>query len=344
MSFELMQRCFDLRAADLSSAEKSVLVGLARYANNDGTNSYPSIPTLAACTCLNHKTVRSALSSLVDKGYASAVVRAGASTVFSISLEKLPTTTKNGSTEIGTTENGTTKNGTPTPPEIGSTTPTKNGMPPLPNLGGKYINKKPLNKPTEEVSPRPRDFVPEEVERGEARKQRKPKAQRTKLPYDTIPLQWWIECDKLRPKTFNPWVVFEEFKRYWLSDDAVGKGLKKSWLATWRNHVKNLRQNDANRWQGFNGEYQTVFERLYRGTLDEKQAEAFFADKTSIHDFGHGDLAGFDPAGDLFDAEAEARADAEALASVRALMRSGKSCIGILKNQPAAEEEWDACF
>lgn len=205
-----------------------------------------------------------------------------------------------------------------------------------------YINKKPLNKPTEEVSPRPRDFVPEEVEN--KRTQRKPKAQRTKLPYDTIPLQWWIECDKLRPKTFSPWLVFEEFKSYWLSDDAVGKGLKKSWLATWRNHVKNLRQNDANRWQGFNGEYQQTFERLYRGTPDEQQAERFFAEKTSIHDFGHGDLDGFDPAGDLFDAEAEARNDAKAAATVRAVMQSGKAGIGVLKNKPAAEEEWDGRF
>lgn len=190
------------------------------------------------------------------------------------------------------------------------------------------------------MSLRPRDFVPEEVETGEARKQRKPKAQRTKLPYDTIPLQWWIECDRLRPKTFNPWVVFEEFKRYWLSDDAKGNGLKSDWLGTWRNNVKHIGKNDANEFHAFNGEYQHTFESLYRGTPDEAAAEEFFFRKTSIHDFGYGDCV-YEHGSAEVDLLGDQREDAKAAGTVRALM--GKSVIRDEGPEVEPERDYEFC-
>lgn len=57
-----------LETPELSSHERLVLLGLAKHAANNGTNSYPSQATLAAYTALSARSVARALTSLKSQG------------------------------------------------------------------------------------------------------------------------------------------------------------------------------------------------------------------------------------------------------------------------------------
>lgn len=323
MSFLLMQRVIDADTPRLSSSDKLLLLALARFADDAGRNCYPSLDRLHHMTRMSLTTIRSSFRRLAAEGYATSHPRPGSANLVELNVARLEPA--DGNESVPSESDTPTKSSTPIKSNRGTEsdrgTPTKSGRGPLPNLVPEDINEE-VNKKNKKSGTR---------------------RQRVKLPHKTIPLSWWIAAETIRPKQLKPWVVFDEFRRYWLSDHAVRNGLNADWNRTWDNNVRNLRQTDANRWEGYNGEYQQTFERLYRGTPDEQQAERFFAEKTSISDFGHGAVKGLED-GDLFDSAAEARNDAKAAATVRAVMRSGKAGIGVLKNKPAAEEEWDGRF
>ena len=68
-----------------SSAERLTLLALAKWANDDLT-CFPSVPTLAAETKLNAKTIRESLKRLDDAGFIRINRQAGRNSVYVLSL------------------------------------------------------------------------------------------------------------------------------------------------------------------------------------------------------------------------------------------------------------------
>lgn len=66
----------------------------------------------------------------------------------------------------------------------------------------------------------------------------------TRLPDDWVAPQEFIDfCNKERPD-LNANLIAEQFKDYWISV-AGSKGIKRNWIATWRNWVRNQKQNQS---------------------------------------------------------------------------------------------------
>ena len=100
------------------SADRLVLLALAKWADDD-LSCFPSQDAIVQITRLNRKTVIAALKRLVDAGLVVLEKRAlQCSNVYHI-VNRVSTSTKNGSTEIGSTKNGSTENGTQVVPNLG---------------------------------------------------------------------------------------------------------------------------------------------------------------------------------------------------------------------------------
>jgi phage replication O-like protein O len=66
----------------------------------------------------------------------------------------------------------------------------------------------------------------------------------TRLSDDWVAPQEYIDfCNSERPD-LNANLIAEQFKDYWISVPG-SKGLKRNWLATWRNWVRNQKQNQS---------------------------------------------------------------------------------------------------
>lgn len=103
-----------------SSAERLTLLALAKWANDDLT-CFPSVPTLAAETKLNAKTIRESLKRLDDAGFIRINRQAGRNSVYVI------TPTKIGSTKTVVPELVPLPKLVVHPSQTGRGTPTKNG-------------------------------------------------------------------------------------------------------------------------------------------------------------------------------------------------------------------------
>lgn len=68
-----------------------------------------------------------------------------------------------------------------------------------------------------------------------------PKAKR--LDIDSLPTDWLEFCKTTRPD-LKPQSVFDQFKDYWVAQSGQ-KGSKLDWSATWRNWVRNQRQQSV---------------------------------------------------------------------------------------------------
>lgn len=66
-----------VRRCRLNPLTKYVGMTLAQYANNDGTNAFPSVAKLARVTCLSERTVRKGLTELRTLGLIRRVVKGG---------------------------------------------------------------------------------------------------------------------------------------------------------------------------------------------------------------------------------------------------------------------------
>lgn len=69
MSIKIMNLVWDHESNRLSPTEKIILVKMADYGNDEGTNIFPSYKTLARKTNLSSKTVYRSIKSLIAKGY-----------------------------------------------------------------------------------------------------------------------------------------------------------------------------------------------------------------------------------------------------------------------------------
>ena len=61
-----------------------------------------------------------------------------------------------------------------------------------------------------------------------------------RLDITILPIEWFEFCKEARPD-LKPHDVFEQFKDYWIAQGGQ-KGAKLDWTATWRNWVRNQRQ------------------------------------------------------------------------------------------------------
>ncbi len=69
VSMSLRQTYAAWRVLDITALEKIVLLALADYSNDSGTNIYPKVETLAIKTCQSERTVQRCLKGLEGKKY-----------------------------------------------------------------------------------------------------------------------------------------------------------------------------------------------------------------------------------------------------------------------------------
>lgn len=81
MSITLMAAAWEL---PIPSTEKMVLMCLCDYANDDGSNCWPSVPTLARKCSKGERTVQGAIQSLERLGYLTATIRSGTSSSYQL--------------------------------------------------------------------------------------------------------------------------------------------------------------------------------------------------------------------------------------------------------------------
>lgn len=87
MSVRVMALVFDFQG--VTPTEKLVLLALADYAADDGSQVYPSITTVIKKTCLCERAVRIACRTMESRGLLESVTRSGKSTVYTIAVDTL---------------------------------------------------------------------------------------------------------------------------------------------------------------------------------------------------------------------------------------------------------------
>lgn len=68
MAYRLMQDCSDMNCA-MSGTEHAVLMVLCRYADDDGSNCFPSTAEIARCSHFSVLSVRKAIAGLEASGW-----------------------------------------------------------------------------------------------------------------------------------------------------------------------------------------------------------------------------------------------------------------------------------
>lgn len=91
MSITLMAAAWEL---PIPSTEKMVLMCLCDYANDEGGNCWPAVPTLARKCSKSERTVQGALKSLEAMGYLTSSERRGTSNSFQLDPRKICTPAK----------------------------------------------------------------------------------------------------------------------------------------------------------------------------------------------------------------------------------------------------------
>jgi len=81
MSTMIMSACWPLQG--MSATQKAVLISLADNANDEGV-CWPSVPKIAARTCLSERAVQGGIRWLCSSGVLSAAVRIGRSTLYTL--------------------------------------------------------------------------------------------------------------------------------------------------------------------------------------------------------------------------------------------------------------------
>lgn len=92
----------------------------------------------------------------------------------------------------------------------------------------------------------------------------------TRLPDDWIAPQEYIDfCNSERPD-LNANLIADQFKDYWISV-AGSKGLKRNWIATWRNWVRNQKQNQST----FKNKSQIISDEKFQNWLNKPEGKNY---------------------------------------------------------------------
>jgi len=68
MSLRMLNLVFHMASTNVTLMERMVLLSLANYSNDGGSNAYPSVPRIAADTSMTRRSVQRTLKRLRDKG------------------------------------------------------------------------------------------------------------------------------------------------------------------------------------------------------------------------------------------------------------------------------------
>lgn len=213
MSFALTQTVIDMPG--VPAAEKMVLVVLARHANDNGGNVYPSIPLIAAKAGMSDRNARRALRGLEERGLIRALT------------EKTGGRTP---TRYAIVLAGTPRTECPPTPDTMSA-PIDEGRTPCPprpdTLSAEYVSQE---ETSDAGASEGGAAAPEPPPPTSARGTRWQAGQ--EVPADWV--NWGLdEVRKAGVVGIDVRHEAEQFADYWAGESGA-KGLKRDWPATWR--------------------------------------------------------------------------------------------------------------
>lgn len=223
-----------LQRQDLTSTEKFVAIVILSFRNSQNGRCNPPIvsktkgkETVCTRTGFSDVCVQKAIKGLEQKGVFTVSRELGQTSFFEFTGTKEVST---GANDISTGTNDITPN------EVSKgTNEVSKGC--EPRLGGvlttlvhnKEITKKEQRNNKEDGgAPSP----------SLSQKPGKEKSRGTSFTLQTLPDDWKDTAEKLAPD-LDPEKLFEEFADYWRAVPGE-RGRKKDWLATFRNHIRNL--------------------------------------------------------------------------------------------------------
>lgn len=136
MSIKLMSLIWQDHTGELTGIEKAILIKMADYAADNGTQIFPSVKTLALDTAFSEKTVRRAINTLIEKKRLTKTIRSRKAVHIS-NLYRINTAALQQAAPVNKPVNkrGITKEGTPSQsvgvlPERPEGTPSQTSNPP----------------------------------------------------------------------------------------------------------------------------------------------------------------------------------------------------------------------
>ena len=249
-----------LQRQDLTSTEKFVAIVILSFRNSQNGRCNPPIvsktkgkETVCTRTGFSDVCVQKAIKGLEQKGVFSVSrelgqtsffeftgtneVSKGANEVSTGTNDITPNEVSKGTNEVSTGANDISTGTNDTPPNEVSTGTNEVSKGCEPRLGGvlttlvhnKEITKKEQRNNKEDGgAPSP----------SLSQKPVKENPHGTSFTLETLPDDWKDTAEKLAPD-LDPEKLFEEFSDYWKAVPGE-RGRKKDWLATFRNHIRNL--------------------------------------------------------------------------------------------------------
>ena len=249
-----------LQRQDLTSTEKFVAIVILSFRNSQNGRCNPPIvsktkgkETVCTRTGFSDVCVQKAIKGLEQKGVFSVSRELGQTSFFEFTgtnevskgtnevstgtNDITPNEVSKGTNEVSTGTNEVSTGTNDTPPNEVSTGTNEVSKGYEPRLGGvlttlvhnKEITKKEQRNNKEDGgAPSP----------SLSQKPVKEKSQGTSFTLETLPDDWKDTAEKLAPD-LDPEKLFEEFSDYWKAVPGE-RGRKKDWLATFRNHIRNL--------------------------------------------------------------------------------------------------------
>lgn len=230
----LLDQLTVLQRQDLTSTEKFVAIVILSFRNSQNGRCNPPIvsktkgkETVCTRTGFSDVCVQKAIKGLEQKGVFTVSRELGQTSFFEFTGTNEVST---GANDISTGTNDITPN------EVSKgTNEVSKGC--EPRLGGvlttlvhnkEITNKEQINNKEDGGAPSP----------SLSQKPVKEKSRGTSFNLKTIPEDWKNVAEELDPD-LDPEKLFEEFADYWRAVPGE-RGRKKDWLATFRNHIRNL--------------------------------------------------------------------------------------------------------
>ena len=224
----LLDQLSVLQRRDLSATEKLVACVLLSFRNSESGRCNPSIfsenaekETVCTRSSLTRKCVINSISNLEKKNILKTTKEIGKPTNYQFVLTRA----------LNTPVNDIHPCTTYTPPVYDVHLPR---VPSTPHPCTSYThnkeitNKEQINNKEDGGAPSP----------SLSQRPVKEKSQGTSFTLQTLPDDWKDTAEKLDPD-LDPEKLFEEFADYWRAVPGE-RGRKKDWLATFRNHIRNL--------------------------------------------------------------------------------------------------------
>ena len=228
-----------LQRQDLTSTEKLVAIVILSFRNSQNGRCNPPIvsktkgkETVCTRTGFSDVCVQKAIKGLEQKGVFTVSRELGQTSFFEFTGTN---EVSRGANDISTGTNDITPN------EVSKgTNEVSKGC--KPRLGGVLTtlvhNKEITNKEQRNNKEDGGETLTSHTSENDCCKSKKQNNRGTSFNLETIPEDWKNVAEKLDPD-LDPEKLFEEFADYWRAVPGE-RGRKKDWLATFRNHIRNL--------------------------------------------------------------------------------------------------------